>query len=142
NHFLQVWIETGIIGFLLLLGIWLGLLFTSYRICRQAAVPQKVLVAAIASAVLAVVTHSLYDFNLSLGAIGIFIFGLMGVSRSFVASREVVSTEKESYKPVLAAVIILGLAVFVTRLLVGPTAFEEGNRQMSLGMVQQAVASF
>lgn len=142
NHFLQVWIETGIIGFLLFLGIWLGFVFTSYRLYRQAAVEQKVLVAAIACGVLAVVTHSLYDFNLSLGAIAIFVFGLMGVSRSFTVSTEIVSPKKDSYKPVLAVVIILGLAVFVTRLLIGHAAFEEGNRQMRLGMLQQAVGSF
>ncbi|MCL4462925.1 MAG: O-antigen ligase family protein [Firmicutes bacterium] len=142
NHFLQVWIETGIIGFLLFLAIWLGLIFTTYRLYKQAPIEQKVLVAAIVSGVLAVVTHSLYDFNLSLGAIGIFLFGLMGVTRSFVAGTVAVSPAKESYKPVLAFAVIIGLAVFVTRLLIGHAAFEEGNRQMNLNLLQQAVVSF
>ncbi len=142
NHFLQVWIETGIIGFLLFLAIWLGLIFTTYRLYKQAPIEQKVLVAAIVSGVLAVVTHSLYDFNLSLGAIGIFLFGLMGVTRSFVAGTVAVSPAKEIYKPVLAFAVILGLAVFVIRLLIGHAAFEEGNRQMNLNLLQQAVVSF
>lgn len=143
NHFLQVWIETGIIGFLFFLGIWLGLIFTSYRLYKQAlAAEQKVLIVAIACGVLAVVTHSLYDFTLSLGAIGIFLFGLMGVTRSFVPRVLPVTGQSQAFKPVLAVGLTLGMLVFILRLMIGHAAFDEGNRLMQRGQHNQAVSAF
>jgi Tfp pilus assembly protein PilF/O-antigen ligase len=142
NHFLQVWIETGIIGFLIFAGIWLLFIFTSYRLYRGATPEQKVLITGIAAGVLAVVAHSVYDFNLSLGAIGMFVFALMGVIRSFVPEQRVVSAHRVVYKPVLAVFVALGLAVFVIRLMVANGAMEEGISWMRRGRLNQGVQAF
>jgi Tfp pilus assembly protein PilF len=142
NHFLQVWIETGIIGFLLFVGIWKWFVFMSYRMYKQQTAEQKILVVAVATAVLAVVTHSLYDFNLSLGAIGIFVFALMGINRTFIAESALPASGNRLYKPVLAVTVVLVMMVFVVRLLIGNAAFEQGQRQMQFGQSAQARTTF
>lgn len=142
NHFLQVWIETGIIGFLLFVGIWLTLLFTCYRLYRGATPEQKVLAAGIVAGVLAVVAHSVYDFTLSLGAIGIFVFGLMGVTRSFVTAPAAVTGRGGVYKPVLAITVALVMVIFVTRLLIAQGAIDEGADGMRSGRFDQAISAF
>jgi Tfp pilus assembly protein PilF len=126
NHFLQVWIETGLAGFLLFLGIWLSFLYSTYRVLRVSEDSEKkVLAVAVAAAVMAVVTHSLYDFTLSLGAIGLFVWSLMGVTRSMLPV-----TEKEQWKPyinILAVGIAACLFIFVVNLSLGHSAYKKGS---------------
>lgn len=141
NHFLQVWIETGVLGFLIFVGLWLGLIFMSYRLYRRAEADEKVLIVGITAGVLAVVAHSLYDFNLSLGALGLFVFALMGVARSFVPKNVVRANQSELYKPVLAVSMAFGLMIFVFRLMIGNMAFDEGIGQMRRGQLDQAMSS-
>jgi Tfp pilus assembly protein PilF/O-antigen ligase len=142
NHFLQVWIETGIAGFLIFVGIWLAFIFTSYKLYKGAAAEQKTVVAGIAAGVLAVAAHSVYDFNLSLGAISLFVFALMGVTRSFVPLPATVAGRSAGYKPLPAIAVAALLTIFVVRLMTAGWASDEGISLMRQGRLDQGIQAF
>lgn len=88
NHFMQLWVETGTVGFLIFLAWWALLLWYGWRawtVARrageQAAPGQAVLAGALAGA-LALGAHSLLDFNLSLSAVTIAMTALFAVVRA------------------------------------------------------------
>ena len=139
NHFFQVWVETGTIGFLLFMAVWLSFLYTAYQLYRGQDIEKKRIAAAVTVGVLAVVSHSLYDFNLSLGAIGIFLFAVLGVVRGLNASP--CSVTKEQSKPYagLAITAALVLLVFVSFLQVGHNAHEKGIEYLRRNQLSQAV---
>jgi tetratricopeptide (TPR) repeat protein len=145
NHFLQVWVETGTIGFLLFLGIWLSFIHAFCKAFRQVKdSSQKILSVSITVAVLAVLTHSLYDFNLSLGAIGIFLWALLGVSRSLIQKPEKVATGSKwsPYINFIPISVVVILFVFVAFLQSGHTAYNNGNLFLRTGQVEQAASYF
>ncbi len=76
NDFLEIWVETGTVG----LAAWLALLgasgWTVYRLLRR---QRRPLVAGLAGGVGMLILHSGMDFNLALGAMGIFIWSLLGI---------------------------------------------------------------
>ncbi|MBT9172863.1 MAG: Photosystem I assembly protein Ycf3 [Syntrophomonadaceae bacterium] len=142
NHFLQVWIETGVVGFLIFVGIWLAFIFTSFKLYKKAAAEQRTVIAGIATGVLAVVAHSVYDFNLSLGAVSLFIFALMGVTRSFVPLPDMAAGRSAGYKPLAAITVAAVLTVFVVRLMTAGWASDEGISLMRQGRLDQGIQAF
>ena len=89
NHFLQLWVDAGIGAVLFFFGMIISFALLCLKFIRQQFDnEQKMLVSALCFAFFSVVTHSLYDFNLSLGAIGIYVAALLGLAGSFVAKRK------------------------------------------------------
>jgi len=84
NHFLQVWIEAGLFGFLAFAGIWISFAAAFIRNCVRAGASSRVWQYWTASfiPVAALGAHSLIDWNFSLAAVGIFLFVLLGAGRS------------------------------------------------------------
>ncbi|MBT9140717.1 MAG: hypothetical protein DDT30_01295 [Dehalococcoidia bacterium] len=141
NHFLQVWVETGIIGLLIFLGIWLAFIHTAFSLYRGEDEEKKIYAVAIGLGVLAVVLHSLYDFNLSLGAIGIFLWALMGVLRSLASgfSRAKSKSSKiPAYLPVALAAMLL---LFVAALNLGHRSYLQGVRFLQAGQFNRSVSA-
>jgi tetratricopeptide (TPR) repeat protein len=79
NYFIQVWIETGTLGLLVLLSFVGLLLFTIYRFKTQnrEAGENSILVATLAAAVLSLLAHSAIDFDLSLAAVSLMLWELI-----------------------------------------------------------------
>lgn len=139
NHFLQVWVETGIIGFLFFVGIWFSLIYSVFRFLRSEEDDNgKALVVAAACGTLAVVLHSLMDVNLSLGSVGIFTFALAGAVRSMLPHKE---SKWHPYKGVAAFVVGGVLFVGVFSLYLGYISFARGVAQYSRGDLQGAISS-
>ena len=84
NHYLQVWIEAGIFGFLAFLGIWISFAVIFIRNCIKAKASPRVwqLWTASFMPVAALGAHSVIDWNFSMAAVGIFLFALLGTGRS------------------------------------------------------------
>lgn len=102
SHFLEVLIDTGIIGFLLWCGIWLLLAISFIRKYPKERDNRET---AILLGMMFIVLHSIIDFNLSLGSVAILLYLLIGVSGSYG-----VSTQKALLEPVgrgLASLIVL-----------------------------------
>ncbi len=79
NHFLQVWIEAGTIGFLTWISIIGVLLWYLIRLKRRSERDEWVLIWGLASAVLALLAHSVIDFDLSIPAITIVLWSLLAM---------------------------------------------------------------
>jgi len=84
NHFLQVWIEAGLLGFLAFTGIWISFAAAFIRNCIKKKVSSRVWQYWTASfiPVFALGAHSIIDWNFTLAAVGIFLFVLLGAGRS------------------------------------------------------------
>ena len=84
NHFLEVWIEAGIFGFLSFAGIWVILAIAFIRNWRSVHynLTRHRFWVAIFIPVAALGAHSTIDWNFSLASVGIFLFVLLGASRS------------------------------------------------------------
>ena len=78
NHFLQTWVEAGSLGFLALVGIWTGLVVSLIKLRKKKQEEWGVLLWSAAIPALAIGIHSVFDFDLSLPAIAILLFALMG----------------------------------------------------------------
>jgi O-antigen ligase len=81
SAFLQTWVETGTIGFLLFTGFWLVLAYILWRAARNHAGSSYPLAWGSGVAALALVGHSAIDFNLSLPALAILVWTLAGITR-------------------------------------------------------------
>jgi tetratricopeptide (TPR) repeat protein len=84
NHFLQVWIEAGILGFLAFVGIWLSMAVAFVRNCilNRADSRRWQSWTAVFLPVAALGAHSVIDWNFSMAAVGIYLFTLLGAARS------------------------------------------------------------
>lgn len=93
NHFLQVGVETGFPGLLAFLAVWFCFLLSTVAVLRgRVGEDVKGTSWAIFAAALSLGIHSFLDFNLSLGAVALFLWGLFGLQRGlqrlFVPSEE------------------------------------------------------
>ncbi|MCR4436288.1 MAG: O-antigen ligase family protein [Clostridiales bacterium] len=85
NYVLQLGIETGIVGlavFILLLASVLLMLILEYRNKRENDVRERILQAAVFTAITALVAHSLIDFDLSLSAVFLLLWELIALFNS------------------------------------------------------------
>lgn len=88
NHYLQVWIEAGIFGFLSFIGIWISFAAAFIRNCikGKSSSKQWQFWTATMLPVIALGAHSAIDWNFSMAAVGIFLFVLLGAGRSLDSS--------------------------------------------------------
>ncbi|MCR4399671.1 MAG: O-antigen ligase family protein, partial [Syntrophomonadaceae bacterium] len=81
NHFLQVWVETGIIGMAAFLAMWVVLLFLFMSVYRAPAdASAKLQMAGITSAALVLGMHAAIDIDLSLPAVAIILWSLLALA--------------------------------------------------------------
>lgn len=80
SYYFQVGVETGILGLGTVLGIWLAFLYSSYRLLRQNGDKNlRQLVSLMVMIFLMISGHALIDFDLSLSAITIVLWGVFGI---------------------------------------------------------------
>lgn len=98
NQFLQTWIETGTVGFLCYLALWVGFVLTVYRLKRTIRDPDsQALVWAVGMTAAVVGLHSAIDFSLSLGSVAILLWAMFGSLRA--VERTAVSLRTGVHKP-------------------------------------------
>ncbi len=121
SHFLKVWLETGILGFLTFLAISFTFAFMFFRNLLNNNSPKenKAMWAAVFIPTAGLILHSLIDFNLSLGSISIFLFTLFGIGSSLDTQEYLLinkwrKREKQIFHPwaVSTAGIIISLFLF------------------------------
>jgi hypothetical protein len=89
NHFLQVWIEAGTLGFIAFLAIWvlfIGAVYKLFKRFKKKEAENKaelqdnwVLIWGTAAAALALGVHAAFDFDLSIAALAILLWTLMAL---------------------------------------------------------------
>jgi len=136
NHFLQTWVDAGIGAVLFFLGMIVSFALLCVRLIRFSADnEQKMLATALLLAFLSVVTHSLYDFNFSLGAIGIYVAAVMGLG----ASLSFVKKGGSLLAPGLNVVAVMLMLILSTVLLLGHTEHQTGRRMLLEQRVGEAL---
>ena len=83
NHFLQLWLEVGTVGFVVWLGIWVALGLSAWRAYRAAPEPaDRSLVAGATAGAVALGLHSLIDYDLALTAVALTLWAVFGSVRA------------------------------------------------------------
>ncbi len=149
NHYLQVWIEAGLLGFIAFVGIWVSFAAAFIKNCVKAKVSKPYWQYWTASflPVAALGTHSIIDWNFSMTAVGIFLFVLLGVGRSLDQGnwfknfeKKVPSSGKKSIIPGLLGVIGgLLLMAYSIMLLSGLNATWRSQELMERNNYKQAI---
>lgn len=84
NNFFQTWVESGTIGFLALMAIWVNFVWLLIRFKRHTEEKKTRLSVSFWSASVAALAlgfHSIIDFDLSLAAMGILLYSLIGAAQ-------------------------------------------------------------
>ncbi len=165
GHYLQVGVETGILGMFLFAAIWGVFLWTAYRLYLKSAKDpgRRTLVWTVVLACLAVGIHSALDFNFSLGALALVVWVLFGAlvglereARTAAAAVEAVRRKKRklsSYVPpdynrltavgICAGLLVCGVLVLSAasaKAAQGAALLQQGQLKEGLGAVQLAAA--
>lgn len=134
NDWVQLGVETGIIGFLAWLGLWLLFLYEGFKIVLANTGTKRSLAWAVMAGAAAIGGHALIDFDLSLGAVSIALWFSFGMIRSMVPDKTTQEAEKnltrqqrkQGYKPeankkpmLIASIISLILFLGASSLLLG-----------------------
>lgn len=121
NHFIQVWVETGTLGLLAFVSIWLAMFFTlfkTYTKCREKNEQQVenrdcrnqwILVWGCGAAALTMGMHACIDFDLSLPALSLILFTLMAmINRTYIMNGGGAGRAFSGW-PAAAAAILMGI---------------------------------
>ncbi len=82
NHYLEVWVETGFFGFLSFIGIWVSLIYAFFSNRIKRSIQYRQFGVALFVPAAAIGLHSTIDWNLSFGAVSIYLFALLALSNS------------------------------------------------------------
>ena len=150
NHFLQVWVEAGIFGFLAFLGIWVSFAAAFIRNCLREKAPPRLWQYWTASflPVAALGAHSAIDWNFSMAAVGLYLIVLLGAGRSLDRSRWFGRYRADQSKTgigglltgVIAVILGLSLLIFSVTLIRGLDATWYSQELLEQNNVKQATA--
>ena len=120
GYYFQVMVETGILGILVVLGIWGNFLYLTHRLYHGAKgnAPRQALVLTVTAAAVSLGLHAVIDFDLSLSAITLVLWMMFGlaVSPALSGNKKGVRTSKK-YVPsnnlVLAGASAAALIIFL-----------------------------
>jgi tetratricopeptide (TPR) repeat protein len=120
NYPAKVLVETGITGLAVLLVIWMGWLRSIYRLWRtRIADVSWLLILAGGAAAINLGIHSIYDFDLSMGAMGILLWCLWGTIRG---AAELYFPAERALSPAWRKLLALTLAGSLGAVILGGSA--------------------
>lgn len=82
NHYLNIWIEAGTIGFLAWMFLLAAAFWSLYRMRNRIDNQERLLTAGTAGAAIVLLSHALIDFDLSIPSMAIFLWTLFGLINS------------------------------------------------------------
>lgn len=137
GHYIQVAVETGVAGLLVILSIWVAFLHLTYRSIKQCSEHpgRKVLLWTVFTVAAAIGAHAAIDFDLSLSALSLVLWAMWGLMRGLNTSgaasqgRPARAVKRPAHVFSVATVFSL-LAVFVTGcfLIASSSAADAGNK--------------
>lgn len=108
NFFLELWVETGTVGLLALAAFCMTAFMTVYNtMVSDGDITSKVLTWGTLSALVALLGHSGMDFNLSLGAVALYLWQLFGVIKF---SGTTIKVEQKPTKTAWPAIALVGVS--------------------------------
>ncbi len=128
NHYVQVWIEAGLLGILSYALIWLSVIYILYKLLRNKTDEDQWLISAgVGVGVLALGTHSAVDFDLSLPGLMLVVWVAFGLLRGQIAEEEPKELGKSSF--------VAGLGKFFLVFLVAFLLYVPSSRMYNAGKV-------
>lgn len=108
NFFLQLWVETGTVGILALAALCITAFITVYKtMVSDLDITAKVFTWGALSALVTLLGHSGMDFNLSLGAVALYLWQLFGVVKF---SGTTIKVEQKPTKTAWPAIALVGVS--------------------------------
>lgn len=113
NYFFQTWVESGTIGFIVLLFIWGSLIRRMLHVYRRQPEdddtnPALITFWAVGISILALGIHSTFDFDLSMAAVGFLLYALIGAIRGRSTNNDI-SKEHHDHKTIPATPVVMTL---------------------------------
>jgi O-antigen ligase len=146
NDYLQIWIETGLPGLLLLLSVLGSCLWLYGRALRKAEKNTRVEVTGLFCGLMAVASHSVVDFNLYILSIMMVSGLVMGRFHDLVASELKVSSfhfrpsklvGKQAYSIVIILLMLMPIFYFIA-LGTANSYYDKGLSQARVGKLQES----
>jgi tetratricopeptide (TPR) repeat protein len=154
SFFLQLWVETGTIGFAVLCGVCIILAYEVLKFLwnKKPDANVKNYVWAAFVGAFAIGAHSVIDFNLSLGAVALFLWFLIGIVRGGMSYSEADGdTEAKSKKRstpvagryytfvILPVVLVMAISL---SFLIGEAKAREAERHLQEGYLTEALEAY
>ncbi|MTI80587.1 MAG: polymerase [Firmicutes bacterium] len=155
SYFLQVAVETGLIGLIIALSSWVIYLIIAFQLYKKSVRDQqdRRLIATLICTVLAIISHAVFDFDLSLSALTIVMFILMGCLVAIHINGEADNKEplkrlnlKPNHKIAISTIIILVVITVSSALMYAENMLtsamgeaRKGNLQEAMEMTQEAI---
>lgn len=158
GHYFQIMVEVGIIGIMVMLGIWTSFLYACHRLYHGARenIHKRFLVLTVTIAALSVGLHAVIDFDLSLSALALVLWTFFGLIRGILIYSSGPAVEEKKVKsyiqlnyPVLAAISVVPVLLVIAAgslAVAGNYASEAGkyiqakNASQSIEFLQKASA--
>jgi tetratricopeptide (TPR) repeat protein len=149
NYFMQVWVETGTLGLLTVLALWILVIFTVIKLYKSETAPEeKQLIWGIFIPAAALGIHSIIDFNLSLGAVALYLWFLFGIINGRASAQTAAEGRKRDMYSSLTSHYAWSLAVSALIFAVSLALFagynwgQKGIALLTAGEVQAAEEAF
>ncbi|WAM36291.1 O-antigen ligase family protein [Caldicellulosiruptor acetigenus] len=146
NYFLQVLLDTGIVGFCILL-IFLWFLFsTSLKAWAKKEQKENIIIAGLVAAAVQLYSHSVLDFDFSLASVQVLLFAALGVLVSTSSQilqkhkqeKVIYTGKKTNFVPALLAIFYLFVIVISLNFRLGNYYANVGQQALQMGNLSAA----
>ncbi|WP_202709637.1 O-antigen ligase family protein [Sporosalibacterium faouarense] len=142
NYFLQVWIEVGIVGLLILLAMICLLVYYTYKKWHSLKDEKsKISIVTIFITVVLILGHAFMDFDLSLSALTFILWGLMGILAGYI---EVKEDKKDGSKviKVISMIVLVLLLINSSSLVIGNALAQKAVKTSEENNIEEAIEYF
>jgi tetratricopeptide (TPR) repeat protein len=129
SHPIQLWVESGTLGFISFGAIWVGFLLLSFKLWSNLRESERILLWALIISAIAIGIHSTIDFNLSFGSFMLVIWSLFGSLAGMYRFGKKWTINKWGNIAIMIAII--PVVVFTASLSKGITMGEKGFQALS-----------
>lgn len=157
SYFLQVAIETGLVGLLIAISIWVLFLIKACKIYKNSLQDnnRNAMIATLLCSVFAIISHAIFDFDLSLSALTIVMFTLMACLLAIekIGAHRLVKKESKNLItvawPKLGAAIAVVFAILTISLTsissdnlasAAVASIESGNGTNAIPLIEKAIS--
>lgn len=138
SYFVQIAIETGIIGLIVVAAVWIFFFLSCCRTYRRTSdSDSKALIAALAVGVFALGFHSSLDFDLSLSAISLVLFTFMAIARNMEKTASSTLKNEKNTKGISGSFILASAGCLTVIILAGCLLLAEAYKRDALYYTKQ-----
>ncbi|PAB58276.1 O-antigen ligase family protein [Anaeromicrobium sediminis] len=136
NYYMQLWVEIGTLGIVLFALTLMGFLYMSYKIYRKSNEGDRIILSSLFIAIVCILGHSFIDFDMSLSAIPIIMWLLIGSLISFY-KKDINTSAKGIYLGFTAVFIIVSGMNYISY-----NATKNAATYVGSGKIEKAIRSF